>query len=214
MKNLICIFFISLNVLALNKPLELRLLPLHTPAARVVSEQPNQKNTLQKPLDLRVLPSGFDLTKPSVKIQSYSVKSYAASKKTDFSITFTGVPDFFTIDKAGRAANSFQFYIMNTGALPPINELWDVIIRGEEIRHFGKILVRNGFPYIADFNEWHSGGWDGLLATVPYVLTGQVMAFSIPWSSFKETDGRFYFELSSYYYGSTQDYFKGQAQQY
>lgn len=215
MKIIIFIVFINSLAVALNKPSELRLLPLYVPPATVVEEQVNQNITLQKPTELRILPISYDLTKPNVTIQSYSVKSYASTKKTDFSITFTGTPDFFTTDKAGREANTFQAYIMNTGSTPPSEQLWDIIIRGGEIRHYNnQIPIRNGFPHGATFDTWTSGGWDGLIGAVPYTLSSNTITFTIPWGLFKETDGRFYFEISSFHYGAIQDFFKGQAQLY
>lgn len=86
-----------------------------------------------------------------------------------FSITFNQVPDFFTVDSFGRAANAFQFYIVGDPTLSyPAN--YDSIIRGGEIYLGGGIPIRNGSPSIADP---HAGGWGAIRGIVPFTLTGK-----------------------------------------
>jgi hypothetical protein len=69
-----------------------------------------------------------------------------ATSEVQFTIEFNQPPDFFTLDSFGRQANSFQFFIVGDPSLP-YPELYDAIIRGDEIHITGNtVRIRNSVP--------------------------------------------------------------------
>jgi Ca2+-binding RTX toxin-like protein len=119
-----------------------------------------------------------------------------------FSIEFDAPPDFFTVDGAGRQKDSFQFYI-DLDASPTVNQnTVELIIRGEEINLSGEIAIRaaegEGGP--------HSGGWGPVLATVPYVLSGNTLSFDVPASIMGDPGAFFTYDLLVVAFGGTSDF--------
>src|SRR5262252_707318 len=78
--------------------------------------------------------------------QAAILSSFALSdpftNETYVSITFDGVPDFYTTDAFGRQADSFQFYI--SYALPYKETFAPIIVRGDEIHYDSTVVIRDG----------------------------------------------------------------------
>jgi len=128
------------------------------------------------------------------------VSSWAVSDPTDnqtyFSVTFSTVPDFMSVDGFGRQADSFQYYI--TYAAPYTLQNFSILIRGDEIHYASTIVIRDrsGVP------DPHSGGWGPKRGEVPYTLSGKTLTFSCPSSMIGDQDGFFRYEIATYRYGA------------
>jgi uncharacterized membrane protein len=120
-----------------------------------------------------------------------------------FSLTFNQVPDFFALDQSGRQASGFQFYISTSTNTP--SSPYASLIRGDEIHIAGVIPIRDdGQPDTTDPN---SGGWGSIRGSVPDVLNGQTLTFSVP-ASVLNVSGPFGYELVlDSYGGMTSNYF-------
>jgi hypothetical protein len=145
--------------------------------------------------------NAFDLVSQSAVWNQYT-------NSVDFSIRFDSTPDFLTVDSAGRAANSFQYYIFgdpNAG----YPEKYAAIIRGEEIRYDGNIVVRSSSPSdwsgppINSIGTPRSGGWGAILGEVSYVLNGSTIAFSVSTNLLGKHGPNYKYEFGTYSYGST-----------
>ena len=112
-----------------------------------------------------------------------------------FALTFNQVPDFQTVDGDGRPADSFQVEFDGTSTLP--NDL-TAVVRGDEIHLAGAVRVRtptgDGGPA--------GGGWGPVVGTVPYSLTGNTVAFTVPGSTLGWTGGAWAASTFSLDYGS------------
>lgn len=138
-------------------------------------------------------------------INSESVVANLDSREALFTIQFNEVPDFFTVDSAGRQADSFQYYIETDGELPvfrgsPYYSELDIIIRGEEIHVAGDIRIRDALPIGSGGSN--SGGWGLLRGSVPYTLNGTVLTFSAPLELIGDSDGLFSYRLEAYEFGA------------
>ena len=128
----------------------------------------------------------------------------AASQSFHFSITFSGPPDFFTVDEFGRNLDAFQYWF-NWDLYPgdPFHPLGmcDVLARGPEIRFGAGIPIRdrtgNGGP--------NAGGWGTLRGTVPYQLVGSTIDFDVPQAMMGDPDGKVAYYLGVFRFGGTTD---------
>ncbi len=111
-----------------------------------------------------------------------------------FSLQFNQVPDFYTVDAYGRPADSFQVEFDGNSALP--NDL-TAVVRGDEIHVADAVRVRspqgNGGA--------NSGGWGPIVGTVPFSLTGNTVAFTVPAADLGWTGGSWQANLFSLSYG-------------
>lgn len=131
----------------------------------------------------------------------------AATDAFEFTIHFSGPPDFMTADSFGRPRDSFQYWIVypidRDPFLPYITP--DVLVRGDEIRFGGGIPIRDrtvdGGP--------NSGGWGPIRGTVPFVLSGSTLTFTVPRSVLGDPDGRFAYYLGVFSFGGTTDFEMG-----
>jgi hypothetical protein len=117
-----------------------------------------------------------------------------------FTIKFNAPPDFFTLDVFGRQANSFQYFVVGDPNLP-YPELYDAIIRGDEIHVTGStVRIRNSGPPDPDLA---SGGWGAIRGSVPFSVDGKILTFSIPLNLISDhsRDGNFAYRLESYEFG-------------
>jgi hypothetical protein len=118
----------------------------------------------------------------------------------NFTVEFNQAPDFFTQDSFGRVANAFQYFIYGDRSLP-YPELFDAVIRGEEIHLTGDTLpIRDSVPHDPDPA---AGGWGAIRGAVPFRLDGDVLTFStpLPLISDHSTDGHFDYRLYTVEFG-------------
>ena len=99
-----------------------------------------------------------------------------------FALTFDQIPDFQTIDSDGRPADSFQVEFDGNSAMP--NDL-TAVVRGDEIHLANAIRVRSP----SGNGGAGSGGWGPVVGTVPYSLTGNTVAFTVPGATLGWTGG-------------------------
>ncbi|QKQ73668.1 hypothetical protein [Nostoc sp. TCL240-02] len=139
-------------------------------------------------------------------VQSESALVNLDAQEVSFTINFNRVPDFFTVDKFGRQADSFQYFIDPSGELPIFRPTTSVysnlssIIRGEEIHVAGDVRIRDVFP-VGPF-EPNSGGWGKIRGSVPYSLDSTVLKFSAPLQFIGDSDGLFSYRLELYEFGA------------
>jgi hypothetical protein len=155
----------------------------------------------------------------SQDVKAFSVVSETAnvslnSQLVSFTIEFSEVPDFFTVDFVGRAANSFQYFLnFRNGNFPfgiPSQEgSLDVLIRGEEIKISGDVRIRNAFP--SSFpDDPNSGGWGSIRGSVPFLLNSKKLDFNVPLGILGDTDGLFTYDLETYEFGGMSSRIHGQ----
>ena len=139
-------------------------------------------------------------------LASQTAKYNAASNRVVFTIRFTRPPDFFTIDGLGRAADSFQYFIVGDPSAPyPLN--YTSVIRGDEIRFDGLITIRNVDPPDADAR---AGGWGTIRGEVPYSLHGRMLRFSVPLALLtSQTSGTVDYLLETYSFGELGSHVEG-----
>ncbi|MHC5774345.1 hypothetical protein [Nostoc sp.] len=131
-------------------------------------------------------------------VESESAVVNPDAREVLFTINFNKMPDFFTVDKFNRRADSFQYFIDPNGELPilnasPIYSNFSSIIRGEEIYVQGDVRIRDVFSVGA--SEPNSGGWGKIRGSVPYTLDGNVLKFSAPLQLIGDSDGVFSYQL-------------------
>ncbi|MEH2413319.1 hypothetical protein [Nostoc sp.] len=131
-------------------------------------------------------------------VESESAVVNLDAKEVLFTVNFNKAPDFFTVDKFNRHADSFQYFIDPDGELPilnasPIYSNFSSIIRGEEIPVASDIPIRDVFSVGA--SEPNSGGWGKIRGSVPYSLDGNVLKFSAPLQLIGDSDGVFSYQL-------------------
>jgi hypothetical protein len=111
---------------------------------------------------------------PGFTIVSESATYIPRTGEVSFRIVFSQRPDFSTTDEFNRTANSFQYFIVGDSSMP-YPENFDAIIRGDEIRSTGLVVIRNATPPDDDISL--SGGWGTIRGEVPYSLHGPVLRF-------------------------------------
>lgn len=140
----------------------------------------------------------------ALTIASQAVEYRPLQRVFHFTLTFSGVPDFFTVDEAGRPKDEFQFYL--TWQLHPTNPSFamrepDVLVRGGEIRTAGGIPIRDS----AGEGGEGSGGWGPIRGIVAYELSGQTVTFDVPRGIIGDDDGRVAYGLLVCEYGGETD---------
>ncbi|MEA2506355.1 MAG: hypothetical protein QOH48_973 [Actinomycetota bacterium] len=137
-------------------------------------------------------------------IASESAVYHPETGNVDFTLQFDRRPNFRTVDKYGRKADSFQYYIVGDDTLE-YPQIYDAIIRGDEINLRTHLLpIRNSWPSDPDPA---AGGWGSIRAIVPYHLRGRVLTLSPPLTAVSDhsTDGIFTYIVGTYRFGSTVD---------
>lgn len=130
-----------------------------------------------------------------LSVVAESVVYCADAGEVRFTLTFSRVPDFTTVDADGRQADSFQYYVHKPWDQP---WLFDVLIRGEEIHVNGDLRVRD--RYGAGGPD--AGGWGNLRAAVPFRREGATVTWSLPLAALAEDDGAFYYTIDVAEYGT------------
>lgn len=139
-------------------------------------------------------------------IDAQSVVVDTTNAQALFTIDFSESPDFFTVDSAGRQADSFQFFVDADGGLPvfrgsPYFAEADTIIRGEEIHLTGNIPIRDTFGEGGS----NSGGWGPIRGSITYTLDQDVLTFSVPIGLLNDADGLLSYNLETYEFGGLTD---------
>ncbi len=128
-----------------------------------------------------------------------------------FQVPFDHVPDFLTVDQAGRPEDSFQYYIdydptphADSSTVP------GAIVRGDEIHVAAALRIRNALPSSTDPT---SGGWGTVRATVPFEMRfdrdgSAVLSFVASWSDLG-ISGPFGWVLDTFHFGTTVGSLKG-----
>ena len=111
-----------------------------------------------------------------------------------FALAFNQAPNFYSVDADGRPANSFQVEFNGASALP--NDL-TAVVRGDEIHIANAVRVRSPF---GDGGA-DAGGWGPVVGTVPFSLTGNTVAFTVPAADLGWTGGAWTASTFSLNYG-------------
>ena len=136
------------------------------------------------------------------QLRSGHVGDVDVAGNVPFSLTFNQVPDFFTVDRYGRQAHSFQFYIGRSTNVPRFSTRpFASLIRGEEIRVANDIRIRNDSPGPSTDPDPNSGGWGSIRGSVPYTLDGQTMTFAVP-ATVLNVQGQFGYNFLLFEYGA------------
>jgi hypothetical protein len=138
-----------------------------------------------------------------LKVVAQAVRYDTSALVVHFELEFNRPPDFFTLDPAGRQADSWQIGLDtipgNNGMGGTSPYIWETIIRGEEIHIGNNIRIRDHI--LGPSLEPTSGGWGPIAASVPYTLSGTTQTFSAPFSALNTTTGQFRYQLELYHYG-------------
>jgi hypothetical protein len=131
-----------------------------------------------------------------------------------FSVHFSHLPDFTTLDSNGRQQDSFQIFIAFNPATPnPVNpQAVDVLVRGDEIHIARALRIRDARPAASDPN---GGGWGAIRGTVPFHVSTQangtaVLTFTAPFSLLGIV-GQFAWALQTTNFGAEVDLRQGVA---
>ncbi len=125
---------------------------------------------------------------PPLEIVSSSVVLSPAEQTATFDLQFNHAPDFYTLDSAGRSADSFQYFVNpnwggNTQDLQLQYGQFRDVVRGDEIRTSGKLLVRDAtFPAHPDST---SGGWGPVIAALPFDVKGSNLTFTATYNDLR-----------------------------
>ena len=130
---------------------------------------------------------------------SYNTSVDAVNSNVTFSIAFSSVPDFTTIDDENRQASSFQFWVDPDNSATP---LWDgsAIIRGSEINIGGVIPIRDR----VGSGGAASDGWGLERDNVSYNLSGTNLSFIVSYDALGQTDDDFSYQFLVTEYGEEQ----------
>jgi hypothetical protein len=126
-----------------------------------------------------------------------------------FTVMFEDVPDFTTIDTAGRQADSFAFFV-DSEQPSPIQDFYQAaagqqdatgksIIWGESIHSSGVVSV----VWVDSVSgSTANGGWGRTVTTVPFTLHGAMLRFEVPLLDLQDDDGVFWYYVTTVEYGS------------
>lgn len=126
----------------------------------------------------------------------YSIIVDEDANKVDFQITFNRIPDFFSLDWAGRQIDSFQISIDNDGQMSNFSpSVFETIVRGPEIHVDGDVRFRdNTLPDSG--TDPDSGGWGPLIGSVSYSFDDTSLGFTAPLDFVDDPDHQFSYVLS------------------
>src|SRR5262249_29360996 len=136
----------------------------------------------------------------AITVTSRSVLADPFTNTLYFSVTFSGVPDFHTVDGVGRQKDEFQFFVRYGTADPPLlpSSHPQALVRSGEVHTTNQLTVVDAQPF-----GQGPGGWGPIRGTTPYSLTGQTVTFSMPWSMLGDADGHFQYVLLVVNFGAT-----------
>jgi len=154
----------------------------------------------------------FTAKAATIAPRSYSTTIDRPTATATFSIQFDRAPDLFTVDTAGRQADSFQFWTDSNapdpvgrayaglfGELPPDTQ---AVITAVEIPRLNQLEIVWVKPLTWE-GPRSSGGWGSVEQHVAYTLTDDhLLSFTMPLSFLRDTDGDFYYAFETYDYGS------------
>jgi len=107
------------------------------------------------------------------------------AQTAQFTIQFTGIPNFFAVDQFGRQQDSFQLVRYDAprqddlgGGIIGETTFGRAVIRGEEIHWGDGLLIRNGLLDGPGIPGARTGGWGIVRETVPFVQVGQTVSLT------------------------------------
>jgi hypothetical protein len=172
-----------------------------------------------------VFPSTPAYADPPLQPIQYSAVIDLASGQANFSVRFDRPPNFFTLDDAGRPADTFEFFT-DTVSSDPIQSTANgmngsgqlgtqTIISGYDIAPRHQLNIWWPKPV----SEWIPGDPDSravLRTYSDYTLFGDTLSFSVPLSLLHEPDGAFYYGFQIFQYGgwTTLNYYGKSGQEY
>jgi hypothetical protein len=124
-----------------------------------------------------------------------------AAGLVDFSLTFNQAPVFSDISPDGIPTESFQVNFVGNpvlGSSPAAETDLTSVIRGDEIHVGNDVRVRQP----TGNGGIDSGGWGPVTAAVPYTVSNNTIAFSIPASALGWTGGQYSASIYSLNYGT------------
>ncbi|HZN65157.1 MAG TPA: hypothetical protein VFB66_07620 [Tepidisphaeraceae bacterium] len=139
---------------------------------------------------------------------SESVVLDRANDSVWFWVKLDGPPDFTTTDEFGRRADSFQYELDLDWAGGPGSfafEDVDAVVRGDEfdLDGDGMLPIRAAGPGVEPDGDPRSGGWGGVLTSVPLNVQGSELWFEAPLSALGDHDGHFAYRVYTTEFGGT-----------
>lgn len=126
------------------------------------------------------------------------------NQEVSFTLVFSRIPDFYTVDEWGGPADAFQYYIdFDCSPVWQGENFVETIISGPEIHVYGQIPLRNSW---GDSSDPTAGGWGEIRALVPYELNGRELTFTAGLEAIGDLDGRFSYALGLFEYGANTDW--------
>jgi hypothetical protein len=143
---------------------------------------------------------------------TYSTSVDIAAQTATFQVKFDHTPDLLTVDAYFRQADCFQFWVDAvapdpmerayaglSGTLPADTQ---TVISTREIPRTGALEIIWIAPLDAP-GARDRGGWGSVAGSTPYSLaTDNTVAFTLPLSLLRDTDGDFYYSLATFAYGA------------
>lgn len=113
-----------------------------------------------------------------------------------FRLVFNQVPDFTIVDALGRQEFDFQY------------KTPDAVIRGPELHVSGDMLrIRAISP--PDDSDPLSGGWGAVIGSVPWMLSGKAVTFSIPYQFLNANGPQFSYSVFPLQFGAGEQFLTG-----
>ncbi|HET6249672.1 MAG TPA: hypothetical protein VFE47_18430 [Tepidisphaeraceae bacterium] len=140
-----------------------------------------------------------------LSILSQQVDVDRADQDVIFTLDFNHVPDFKTVDSAGRHVDSFQYEIVPNTSTPisqvPFSSV-GAVVRGDEIGSGNVVPIRNGFSNGVDANP-AAGGWGTVRGSVPFSVQGNTLSFTAGFNVIGTSNGVFSYRVFTTNFGST-----------
>ena len=141
-------------------------------------------------------------TQAAFEITSHAVEVDSVAHQSVFSLTFNQTPDFFSLDSTGRPRHAFQYFYDAASESSDFRAADSVtVIRGSELHFANNIPIRRSLNESGD-EDPRAEGWGNVRASLPYLLKGQTLTFTAPWSALAEDDGRFSYQALAFEEGS------------
>lgn len=137
-----------------------------------------------------------------VRMLDQSVEVNQSARTATFSLLFDHAPDFHSVDAHNRPTDSFQVEVDGSWTLgqQPLSAI-TAVVRGDEIRFANDMLpIRMASP--PDDNP-HSGGWGGIITSVPFTANGNQISFTAPLADLPSPSGVFSYLAFTMHDGQT-----------
>src|SRR5688572_22854957 len=172
-----------------------------------------RRNLLFRGFLLGVLLLAFPRILPAMPLNWLSTSVDQTTQNVLFSLQFSGVPQLHTASQFGQQQDSFQLYILDrpydnilSQPQPDGGARLRSVVRGGEIHLGGGLPIRNALPVASD-NNLVSGGWGSIVATVPFVQSGNTMSFIASLSTLRITgDLPFGLGFETFHFGATENF--------